>query len=101
MTSSAETAIIIIVSILLFLAVIYWMYWLSVQLKMSFIVVFIISIFTGGIGLLALTIMALLPENKKQRAESKKLKEEAKKSPTRSPRKSPTRSPRRKSPSKK
>ena len=87
MTTSAETAIIIIVAILLFLAVIYWMYWLSVQLKMSFIVVFIISVFTGGIGLLILTIMALVPENRKQRAESKRIKEEAR-SPKRSPKRS-------------
>ena len=89
MATGAEVAIIVIVAILLFLAVIYWMYWISVQLKMSFIVVFIISVFTGGLGLLILTIMALVPENRKQRAESKRLKEEAK-SPKRSPKRSPS-----------
>ena len=75
MTSGIEIAIIVIVSILLFLALIYWMYWLSLKLKISFLVVFIISIFTGGIGLFILTIIALVAENKKENIKSKSSKE--------------------------
>jgi hypothetical protein len=101
MVSGAETAIIVIVAIILFLLMIFWMVWLSKQLDIPFIVVFVITIFTGGIGLLVLTIMALLPENKKQHKEiNTSPVRSPRKSPVRSPRKSPVRSPR-KSPSKK
>lgn len=72
--SSTEDAIFWSVIVLIILVTFYWMYWISKTLKMSFFIVFIISIFTGGLGLLVLTAVAVTPENQKLRAASKKRK---------------------------
>ena len=72
--SSTEDAIFWSVIVLVILVTFYWMYWISKTLKMSFLIVFIISIFTGGLGLLVLTAVAVTPGTKKLRAASKKRK---------------------------
>lgn len=59
---TAETVVLVVALILLTVALFYLMYWLSKRLKISFLIVFIITLFTGGLGLIVLTVMALLPE---------------------------------------